>query len=101
MKERVQCCVIGCRRTRERTLPWNEWMCARHLAMASTKTKQRHRFIKRYIRRMEHGKLKHLREWWKYPAGSPQRLRSIAIWQLEKQLWANIKQEATDRTVGI
>ena len=83
MTDRAPCIIIGCRRTFKRAqLDWgdNEYMCGDHYRMSDKALRQLRTKLRRRAKRI----------------GWTDRLARIDNW-----LWARIKKQATERTLGI
>ncbi len=106
MTERLRCLVPYCNRTRGRRkgeppLDGDEdWICGKHWPLISYPTKAAWRLAKRRVRRIVAKRPEH-RTWWRYPAGSPQRIAAYHMWKRYEQAWEKCKREAIERAAGI
>lgn len=78
MTDRIQCCVIGCRRTKQRR-EFDEWICGDHW-----------RALPKAMRRV-YGR--RMRQWRRY-----HRDEDVAP---TNRLWARLKRAAIDRAMGL
>lgn len=77
--ERINCCILGCRRTIAHDPAYNEWICGRHWSLANKKLRTRFHRAKRRWRR--HGQ-RH-------------------DFERHKVLWNLLKDQAQARAVGL
>lgn len=96
---RVACCVPYCRRTRKPS-GFMEWICSKHWAGVSRRTKQRKKANSRFVRR-ELRRNPMAAEYWKLPPGSQARIKAVRMWGLADAIWNDCKREAIERAAGL
>ncbi|CUA90888.1 hypothetical protein IMF23_04400 [Chelatococcus daeguensis] len=99
MSDRLPCCVPFCRRT-TKAGRFTDWICAKHWPLVSLETRGAYNLAKRRARRII-ARRPIYREYWKLPAGSPERLRAVRMWRRIDAAWARCKCEAIERAAGI
>jgi hypothetical protein len=95
---RISCVVPFCRRTADATKysPDTEIICGKHWRMASaTLRRRRGRLQRQYRRRFGDN------PFWKYPAGSPQRIDAVRLAQMIHDLWDRCRRQAIERAAGL
>lgn len=99
MSDRLPCCVPFCRRT-TKAGRFTDWICAKHWPLVSLETRGAYNLAKRRARRIIARRPIYC-EYWKLPAGSPERLRAVRMWRRIDAAWARCKCEAIERAAGI
>lgn len=92
--DRIKCLVPFCRRTRKPDC--TEWICGVHWKMVSAVSRRRKSKVFRCYRR-RFGNY----AFWKFPAGSPQRIEAVRLDRLCSKVWDRCKRQAIERAVGI
>lgn len=100
MGDRIICCVPFCRRTCRNEKGYREWICAEHWRLVSKRTRATFQLAQRRVRKIVASRPEH-REWWTYKGGSPQRLRAVAMWRRNDELWERCKREAIEGAAEI
>lgn len=98
MGDRIACCVPFCRRTTGK--PFKEWICARHWSVVPRSLRAELTAAKRQAKKITARKPLH-REWWKYPAGSADRLSALGMWRRLDRIWDRCKTAAIETAGGI
>lgn len=101
---RIGCCVPFCHRTcgqRKGEEPMvrgysYRWMCGRHWMSLPRRLRA---LVRRHRRRTDRvlSKRPEYAEPWKFKAGSPQRMRAVAMWIRRDQIWAACVAAAVER----
>lgn len=102
MGQRVSCIVPGCSRTRGQRKGeppirlGEEWICGEHWRLVPTFLRRRKsRLAQRYRRRFGDA------PFWRYPAGSPNRIEAAKLDRMLRTAWAICKRAAIERAVGL
>lgn len=95
MIDRLACCVPFCRRTRRKET-YNEWICAKHWAAVPVTLRKRKALMYRRYRK-QFGNT----PYWKYPAGSPDRIEAVRLDRLCRVTWERCKVAAIEKAAGI
>jgi hypothetical protein len=98
VSDRVQCCVLGCRRTTGK--PHAEWICAKHWSAVPKAMRAEWAAEKRKARRILARKPAYA-EWWVFPAGSSDRLAAVRLWGKMHAMWAKCREAAMEAAVGL